>query len=1264
MATLQVPVRIKRTEVAGRIPQAADLAVGELGVNLVDKKLYSKTTAGDVVAVGDGNTRSFASDGAPVNPGEVAGQIYVQLPAQASGALQSWIWDESTSNWNQFPVVSKLREATDVEDVDPADGDLLAYDVALGQWAPVSGFVVSQSRSFVNVSGTVVIDDTRHYKSLVYSGVSPVAEFAAGAEGVLVEIYNRTTNALTLQAAAGVTLTVPSGFNFLRPGGTAEAVFANGVWSVSGDLFLPGSTQAFDLEDAQDYAAAGTKADGDLLTWDATAQKFTTAPIDTSAIETYLQGNLQLGELANVNIAAQVDQTYLFYNAAAGEWQAQELPLDSIAEDVQLRTDLGELSDVVITNPADLDQIAYDLSSGTWVNVPGGDITLKANKLAEIKSIPANYTVLADDSTKVLQVLGLATITLPNDLDPGFQVVVIQTGTEDVNFTASTLLSSGNRTYLRTQYSVATAVHLGSGTWYIFGDLRLEGALEVPDLLGDLVDVSATPPTTNQVLSWTGSIWAPTTINTGADLASSSINELADVDTTTAAPTTGQVLAWNGSTWAPGTAGGDVSSASIGELADVDTTTAAPTTGQGLIWNGTAWAPGAAGGADLSTASIGDLGDVETTQFPPQQDQALIYNGQEWAPGDVVQYMDSHSIQELFDVNAPNAYGQTSDAYGRRALLYNVNTDEWGTNGNICRIQAQTSFDFYSGDPNNRRSTSNIRNSVYTNNGLKYVELITDGDAMSASNFNYVRMAWPVTQPEYSGIMFADWDQTNYLHRLDMRPIYLADVAELNAGPYTTGDSIFWDGVKWSVGDVFTPGTAVPSTDLGASSAYMLGAAGLYTDQAAMEADGWTYIAGAEYADDYSTGFDPGPAWTGLDFLGLGVSSQNWKVADVGVFFDADPAADLDNFDQPMTVWGFDLLVQAFTSDSTSYQAGWQVYNDGSQDWLVVRIDHQIPYGDDPDGIPVEYWFSQDGRVRLVYGTPSDSGGEAHTFIVGPTSNGVASNGLVVVNPSGLTVSGNRAFEFASLSTPGVVINRLADVDTTGATAGDTLVYNGETWVPEAVYAATLQKIHLAHFDTVGAVPTVDDGADSLPLLWNTDPSVSTVSSAQSKFGGASLQTNGNGGGYQVNVGPTGSTWTFDFWVWVSSSQSFNSPYIFRSPSYVLGFNTSSVGVYFDTFAGGGFSDEIWTGGNGYTPQTWQHIAVQRVGFRYRMWVDGVHVGTITDSNVNDGDSTFFIGSGARNYYFNGYMDEVRFTHAQQYPDDGTNFTPPVAPYS
>lgn len=53
-------VQIKRSETANAAPVGADLAVGELAVNLTDKKLFSKKTDGTVVALGgvavDGGT--------------------------------------------------------------------------------------------------------------------------------------------------------------------------------------------------------------------------------------------------------------------------------------------------------------------------------------------------------------------------------------------------------------------------------------------------------------------------------------------------------------------------------------------------------------------------------------------------------------------------------------------------------------------------------------------------------------------------------------------------------------------------------------------------------------------------------------------------------------------------------------------------------------------------------------------------------------------------------------------------------------------------------------------------------------------------------------------------------------------------------------------------------------------------------------------------------------------------------------------------------
>lgn len=42
----------RRTSVAGRIPAASDIAVGELAINMTDKILYTKNDAGQVIRVG------------------------------------------------------------------------------------------------------------------------------------------------------------------------------------------------------------------------------------------------------------------------------------------------------------------------------------------------------------------------------------------------------------------------------------------------------------------------------------------------------------------------------------------------------------------------------------------------------------------------------------------------------------------------------------------------------------------------------------------------------------------------------------------------------------------------------------------------------------------------------------------------------------------------------------------------------------------------------------------------------------------------------------------------------------------------------------------------------------------------------------------------------------------------------------------------------------------------------------------------------------
>ncbi len=66
MVVISAAIRPKRSEQSGSRPNASQILVGELATNLADKRIYSKTSAGDVIMVGDGGGVRTGSDGPDV----------------------------------------------------------------------------------------------------------------------------------------------------------------------------------------------------------------------------------------------------------------------------------------------------------------------------------------------------------------------------------------------------------------------------------------------------------------------------------------------------------------------------------------------------------------------------------------------------------------------------------------------------------------------------------------------------------------------------------------------------------------------------------------------------------------------------------------------------------------------------------------------------------------------------------------------------------------------------------------------------------------------------------------------------------------------------------------------------------------------------------------------------------------------------------------------------------------------------------------------
>jgi len=176
------------------------------------------------------------------------------------------------------------------------------------------------------------------------------------------------------------------------------------------------------------------------------------------------------------------------------------------------------------------------------------------------------------------------------------------------------------------------------------------------------------------------------------------------------------------------------------------------------------------------------------------------------------------------------------------------------------------------------------------------------------------------------------------------------------------------------------------------------------------------------------------------------------------------------------------------------------------------------------------------------------------------------------------------------------------------------------------------------------------------------------ISTAQSKFGGASIAFDGTGDylnipssvDFQFGTG----NFTIETWLFTRSLSFFqvildmrpaegNGAYIFLALNYTPG----ELLYYVNT------SERIITTTSAIATNTWTHIAVSRLGTSTKMFVSGVQVGVWTDStdylisSPRIGQSKFASFPDT----FDGYIDDLRITKGvARYT---ANFTPPTAPF-
>lgn len=208
----------------------------------------------------------------------------------------------------------------------------------------------------------------------------------------------------------------------------------------------------------------------------------------------------------------------------------------------------------------------------------------------------------------------------------------------------------------------------------------------------------------------------------------------------------------------------------------------------------------------------------------------------------------------------------------------------------------------------------------------------------------------------------------------------------------------------------------------------------------------------------------------------------------------------------------------------------------------------------------------------------------------------------------------------------------------------------------------------LLHFNGTNGSTTF---TDSTGKIWTAFGNAQ-ISTAQSKFGGASGLFDGAGDyistPHHVSLNFGTGDFTIEFWQNMVSNTGFQTiihkGYATGSNGYVVQTGNGDGRINFYSIAAGSTLIAGETTGTVITG-TQYHIAIVRYGTSVKIYREGVEVASGTSSFDFSSTLAKFIGGGSStgqdNYWYNGYIDELRITKGVALYT--ANFTPPTAPF-
>lgn len=532
-----------KSEVAGRVPTGTQVDVGEIAVNLTDRKIFSKRTDGTVVVLAGGSQIQDSED--------------AQLTDLADWDLLRWdasasLFVNSTPDqlWTQLD--KNLEDLHNVNADAPNEGDGLIWDASLGEWKPAR-----------LPSIELIERQVPSYRWTLAPGASPVeGEYRVAADGLNLNQIDADGNNLVnwfgyYPDDSGNYWWSTDDLNWNQATYTSKNDNGSHLRIFSNDALPPNPTVIYVALGQPNTVEQLPLKEGDLIQWDGDAW----VPISINDLVVDIT-QFSIGDLKDVDTTTSppLNGYVLTWNDTQQKW------IPGVA--AQGKNNFYELNDVALVDVQDGQMVAWDFAASAWVNVdpPASGIGEAPDFELNTQPAPSGYYQL-NTANPLANPAPSGTYTTPNT----WQISFSTTDTDGVSqLAAIQALNPGMNAnvtfFMRDEASDAWST-VQATNFYLDGTTQVlvSNASGIPTITGDDVYVSFGTPGADldvpladgDVLVYSNGKWRPKQeALLEVDLGRYELDDLGDVDVSTVAPAVGEALLWDGIKWLPGTVEG------------------------------------------------------------------------------------------------------------------------------------------------------------------------------------------------------------------------------------------------------------------------------------------------------------------------------------------------------------------------------------------------------------------------------------------------------------------------------------------------------------------------------------------------------------------------------------------------------------------------------------------------------------------------------------------------------------------------------------